>query len=85
MNNIDYVKVVAEAAREVNREDPIDFGLTQIDDNRIWDLMASYIVERYLPFKDTDTGTMMYLATITKLVVENFVLNYKLQNKDNGR
>ena len=82
MNTIDYVKLIAETAREVNKEDPIDFGMCQIDERRIWDLMASHIVERYLPYKDTETATMMYLATITKLVVENFVLNYKLREKN---
>jgi hypothetical protein len=82
VTNIEYVKLIAEMAREVNKEDPIDFGLLQIDDRRIWDLMASSVVERYLDYKDTETGTIMYLSTITKLVVENFVLNLKLQSKN---
>lgn len=82
MRDIDYVKLIAEMAREVNKEDPIDFGMTQIDERRIWDLMASSVVEKYLPYKDTDQGFTIYLSTITKLVVENFVLNYKLQNKN---
>lgn len=68
-------------AREVNKEDPIDFGMVQIDDHRIWDMMASSVVEQYLQYKDTDAGFTIYLATITKLVVENFVLNHKLLNK----
>ena len=84
MTNNEYVKLIAEMAREVNKEDPVDFGMLQVDDRRIWDLMASSVVEKYLPYKDTDQGFTICLSTITKLVVENFVLNLKLQNKNNG-
>ena len=83
MTNIEYVRLIAEMAREVNKEDPIDFGLCQIDERRIWDLMASTVVEKYLPYKDSDQGLTIYLSTITKLVVENFVLNYKLRITEN--
>lgn len=81
MNNMEYVKLVAEMSREVNKEDPVDFGMTLIDEHRIWDLMSSSVVEKYLQYKDTDAGFIIYLATINKLLVENFVLNYKLLNK----
>ena len=84
MTNNEYVKIVSELAQEVNKEDPIDFGVITIDESHIWELMASSVVEKYLSYKDTDQGTMIYLSTITKLVVENFVLNYKLHNKNNG-
>ena len=84
MTNIEYVNLIAQLAREVNKEDPIDFGMLEIDENQIWDLMASSVVEKYLPYKDTDQGFTICLSTITKLVVENFVLNLKLQNKNNG-
>ena len=76
----EYVKVVAELSKEVNREDPTDFSGTNIDSKRVWDLMASEVVERYRPL-DPEMNSPIWLATITKLVVENFVLNSKLLNK----
>lgn len=81
MNELEYAKLVSEMAKEVAKEDPIDFSYTDIDRDQIWDLMSSWIVEKYLKYKDTDQGTTIFLATITKLVVENFVLNYKLLKK----
>ena len=43
--------------------------------------MASYIVEKYSQYKNTEEGQSIFLATITKLVAENFVLNYKWLKK----
>ena len=78
MNINEQVKLVAELAREVNKEDPIDFEGLQIDSRRIWDLIAHSVVEKFLLMKDTENSQSMYLATITKLVVENFVLNHRI-------
>ena len=84
MNDTEYVKLIAEMAREVNQSDPIDFAYLNIDQNQIFDLMASYIVEKYSQYKHTEEGQTIFLATITKLVVENFVLNYKWMKKYRG-
>ena len=81
MNDTEYVQLIAEMAREVNQSDPIDFAYLNIDQNQIFDLMASYIVEKYSQYKHTEEGQTIFLATITKLVAENFVLNYKFLKK----
>jgi hypothetical protein len=47
--------------------------------------MASHIVEKYAQYRNTEEGQVIFLATITKLVVENFVLNYKWQRKYRGQ
>jgi hypothetical protein len=77
MNDAEYVTLIADMAREVNKEDPIDFAYLSIDENQIFDLMASHIVEKYRQYTNTEEGQIIFLATITKLVTENFVLNYK--------
>ncbi len=74
----DAVKIIADLAREIESEDPIDWGLLQIDENTAYELMASQVIEK---FNDADKITM--IATITKLVVENFTLHLKLKGFSN--
>jgi hypothetical protein len=81
MNDTEYAALIAEMAREVNQSDPIDFAYLNIDENQIFDLMASHIVEKYRQYTNTEEGQIIFLATITKLVTENFVLNYKWMKK----
>ena len=80
----EYVNLVSEMAKEVAKEDPIDFAYLNIDEKQIFDMMSSHIVEKYYHYRNTEEGQTIFLATITKLVVENFVLNYKWMKKYRG-
>lgn len=75
MTTDELVNLVAELAQEVDKEDPIDFGMLQLDEESVWHLMSVNVVDKYLEMSD-DQVVMM--ATITKLLVDNFILNYKL-------
>jgi len=75
MTTDELVNLVADLAQEVDKEDPIDFGMLQLDEGSVWHLMSVNVVEKYLEMSD-DQVVMM--ATITKLLVDNFILNYKL-------
>lgn len=68
------VDTLVEIAKEVEIEDPIDWGMLAIDEDAAYRLVATHVLEIY---NTTDQLTM--LASITKLIVENFVLNIKLQ------
>lgn len=68
------VEQLVELAKEVETEDPIDWGMLAVDEEAAYRLVASQVIEIY---NTNDQVTM--LATITKMVVENFVLNLKLQ------
>lgn len=68
------VKTLVELAKEVENEDPIDWGMLSIDEDTAYNIIASQVLEIY---NTSDQLTM--LASITKLIVENFVLNLKLQ------
>jgi hypothetical protein len=68
------VKTLVELAKEVENEDPIDWGTLSIDEDTAYNIIASQVLEIY---NTNDQLTM--LASITKLIVENFVLNLKLQ------
>ena len=84
MTDTEYAKLIAEMAKEVAKEDPIDFAYLNIDEKQIFDLMSSHIVEKFYQYRNTEEGQTIFLATITKLVVENFVLNYKWMKKYRG-
>ena len=71
MNNITVDQLV-ELAMEVESEDPIDWGLLAINEEEAYRLIAMSILEH----KDIDQNVL--LAIITKLTVENMVLNLKL-------
>ena len=78
---IDYVEHIASLAREVEAEDPIDWGMLAISEDDAYHLMASNIVETMAAKYGQPEFKDVMLATIVKLVVENFVLNLKLKER----
>lgn len=67
-------EIIAMLAKEVEGGDPIDWGMLQVDEDTTYDLIASQVVEKF----GSDIDRLTMLSTITKLVVENFVLNLTL-------
>jgi hypothetical protein len=70
--------LVEELSREVNVENPIDFGYCPMDENTVWNLISNFVVDKYYPYENDQHSTAMFLSTITHLVVENYVLHTKL-------
>jgi hypothetical protein len=64
-------------AKEVETEDPIDWGMLNISEEDAYRLVATSVLEQFAQPWGDDTQTAI-LATVTKLIVENFVLNLKL-------
>ena len=73
-------ELIAEMAQEVESGDPIDWGMLAVDEQTAYNLMATSMLEHYNSL-DVENRDLMLLATATKLVVENMVLNLKLQHK----
>jgi hypothetical protein len=71
------VDQLVELAKEVERENNIDWGMLNVDEDTAYRLIAANVLEI---FNTTDQTTM--LATVTNLIVENFVLNLKLLQKE---
>lgn len=65
--------------KEVESEDPIDWGLLNIDEETAVKMIALNIFDMYHDWKATGETETVMLVTITKLILENFVLNLKLQ------
>ena len=69
-------------AMECELEDPIDWGLLAITEQQAYQMMASQLLEQFDDI-DKDHLIPVILATATKLLVENFVLNLRLKGAEN--
>ena len=74
----EYVEYLVEMAREIETSDPIDWGMLNISEDEAYRLMALNVLEMMLPKYNDPSMRDVLMATIIKLVVENFTLNLKL-------
>jgi hypothetical protein len=76
------VSDILDLVKDIDSEDPIDWGMLAVDENIATEIIATGLLEQYNTTwadMDPDERTIIMLATITKLVVENFTLNLKLR------
>lgn len=64
---------LASIARELETNNPIDWDQLAISEEAAYLMMASQVMTLF-----SGQSNEVLLATITKLIVENFVLNLKL-------
>lgn len=77
----DYIELIIDLAKQVETEDPIDWGMLSIDEDGAYRLMALNLLESILPkYNDPEFKEIM-IATVLKLVVENFTLNLQLRTR----
>lgn len=80
-NEFETVQLISELAREVEIKDRIDWGNLKISESEAYDLIASSVYEQFKNIEHLNGERLVLLATITKLTVENFVLNLQLMGK----
>lgn len=71
------VETLVELARECEIGDPFDWGSVAIDEDEAYRLMATHVL-------GMSNDPMVLAATITKLLVENMVLNTRLLQNGQG-
>lgn len=76
------VDFLVDLAMECELEDPIDWGLLAITEQQAYQMMASQLIEQFEGVPK-DHLIPVILATATKLLVENFVLNLRLKGAEN--
>ena len=76
------VDFLVDLALECELEDPIDWGLLRITEQQAYQMMASQLLEQFDGISK-DHLIPVILATATKLLVENFVLNLRLKGAEN--
>jgi hypothetical protein len=72
------VDQLVELAQEVELTDPIDWDYLNINENDAYKLIAAGLLEHFGKIQTTEEQIQMLLISVTKLTVENFVLNIKL-------
>ena len=71
------IDTLVTLAKEVENEDPIDWAMLAIDEDDAYRLIATSVLEKFNEPWNIDQQTAL-LATVTKLIVENMVLNLRL-------
>lgn len=78
MKNEELVAMIADLAKEVGNNDPIDFDTIAMDEDSVYHMMAINVLEKY---QSNINNEIVMMATITHLLVENFILNLRLGKK----
>ena len=73
---------LAEIAMEGEMTNPIEWGELAVEEKQAYQMMASQLLEQFDEVNKADLIPVI-LATATKLLVENFVLNLKLKGAEN--
>jgi len=76
------INQLASLAMEADITDPIDWGMLNINEENAYKLMASNVIQQMNELPE-DHRLIVSMATVTKLLVENFVLNIQLKGKEN--
>lgn len=74
MHDIDQL---IELAKEFEKEDPIDWSDIAVDRDTVYKMLASSVIEIANNSGDAED---VLLVTAVKLVVENFILNLRLES-----
>lgn len=72
---------IIDLAKSVELEDSIDWSETNVDRDKIYQIIGSQVYDLYRQWQNSGNGDAILLATITKLVVENFLLNLKVEGR----
>ena len=76
------VDTLVDLIETVESEDPIDWAMLAIDESEATRLIAMNLIEQYQTHwsqLSESNRTQALLATIGKLVIENFALNLRLR------
>jgi len=71
---------IIELAKEVELSDQIDWDNLPLEKDRIYQIVGSQAYELYANYSQSEDGEAILIATVTKLLVENFVLNLKVNS-----
>lgn len=75
---------LAQIAMEIEESDPIMWDTLAVDQRTAYCLMAANVVEEYNRIETYDDKVTL-LATVTKLLVDNFVLQLKLMEMQDNK
>ena len=74
------INELIDLAQSVETEGPNQWGLLSISEHDTYMMIATSVLEQYQTWKEMGDSEKIMLSVILKLIVENFVLNYRLLN-----
>lgn len=84
MNKVD-LDLLVDIAQEVEGQDAVDWGRLSMGKEQAYKMVATSILEMFDKSEYTYDDKVIIMSTITKLTVENMLLNLKvltLESKD---
>ena len=81
MSKVD-IDTIVDLAFAVESEDPIDWGMFKNGKEQSVKMIAASIIEQFDKEVYTDDDKLIIMSTITKLVVENFILHSRLLKQE---
>jgi hypothetical protein len=76
------IDTIVDLAFAVEEGDPIDWGLFKEGREQSMKMIAASIIEQFDKEVYTDDDRLIIISTITKLVVENFILHARLRKQE---
>ena len=77
----EFVGILVDLAQEMELKDNVDFGMLNIKEQDAFELMANTVVDQFTSLPE-DQRELVMLASLVKLLVENFVLNARLHGAE---
>jgi len=77
MRSID-LDLLVNIAQEVEKEDPIDWDRLSVGKEQAYKMIATSVLEQFDKTEYTEEDKIILLSTITKMLVENMLLNLKI-------
>jgi hypothetical protein len=81
MSKVD-IDTIVDLAFAVESGDPIDWGVFKNGKEQSVKMIAASIIEQFDKEVYTDDDKLIIMSTITKLVVENFILHSRLLKQE---
>jgi RNA binding exosome subunit len=76
------IDTLVDLAFAVEEGDPIDWGLFKNGQEQSMKMIAASIIEQFDKEEYTADDRLIIMSTITKLVVENFILHARLKKQE---
>jgi hypothetical protein len=70
---------IVDVAMQIESEDPIEWEYLNVNEEDAYKLIGLSVLEMYKEWETSTNKDLIIASTITKLMVENFALNLKLQ------
>lgn len=80
------VQDILDILTEIDSQDPIDWAMLSIDEHAASELIVNNLLDQYYSTWSNyaePARIQVMIATMAKLVLENFVLNLKLHKREN--